>query len=183
MSDGVPVWPFSIGGDPMGQLDSEPLAIPDRVAGCKLINPSSGRHGSLQYINPACFVNAIAVAGITPLTQCDQAFIANGPAGLPANTCINLLGNLGRNTVIGPGLINFDFSLTKNNRIPKISESFNIQFRAEFFNIFNHANFAPPNAGNLSPFDGTGRGVGGFGQLTNTQSSERQIQFGLKISW
>jgi hypothetical protein len=43
--------------------------------------------------------------------------------------------NAGRNSVIGPGL--FDFSLFKNNYFPKISESFNVQFRVEFFNILN----------------------------------------------
>ena len=56
-------------------------------------------------------------------------------AALAANTCGNIRGNLGRNTIIGPGLFNVDFSVFKNNRIPKISESANLQFRAEFFNI------------------------------------------------
>ena len=58
--------------------------------------------------------------------------------------CFNLRGNAGRNILIGPGLTDFDFSLFKNNYIPRISESFNIQFRAEVFNILNHPNFAPP---------------------------------------
>jgi hypothetical protein len=182
LSDGVPVWPFSISGDPMGQLDSEPLAIPDRVAGCSQILASSGRHGSLQYVNPACFTNALAPAGINAATMCDQAFVLANPS-LPANTCINLLGNLGRNTVVGPGLVNVDFSMIKDTKIPKISENFTVEFRAEFFNLFNHANFAPPNAGNLSPFDASGNPVGGFGTLTSTQTPERQIQFGLKLIW
>jgi Carboxypeptidase regulatory-like domain len=183
LSDGVPVWAFNVPpNDPMGQLDSEPITVPDRVPGCSLTNPSSGRHGSLQYINPACFINAIAPAGINAATQCDQAFVAGNPS-LPANTCINLLGNLGRNTVTGPGLVNIDYSMIKDTKIPKISENFTVQFRAEFFNVFNHANFAPPSAGNLSPFDGTGTPVPGFGQLTTTQSPERQIQFALKLIW
>ncbi|MFY9528919.1 MAG: carboxypeptidase regulatory-like domain-containing protein [Candidatus Acidiferrales bacterium] len=183
LSDGVPVWPFSVTGDPMGQLDSEPLAIPDPVSGCKLVNPSSGRHGSLQYINPNCLINAVAptnVPGFNSTTQCDQAFLSN-PA-VPRNTCINVLGHLGRNTITGPGLINLDYSMVKNNHIPRISEAFNIQFRAEFFNILNRANFAPP-VDNLTPFDGAGNQVGGFGQLTKTQSPERQIQFALKINF
>jgi carboxypeptidase family protein/TonB-dependent receptor-like protein len=182
LSDGVPVWAFNIpGNDPMGQLDSEPITIPDRVPGCSLTNPSSGRHGTLQYINPACFTNAIAPAGINAATMCDQAFnIINKQ---PTNTCINLLGNLGRNTVVGPGLVNIDYSMIKDTKIPKISETFTVQFRAEFFNVFNHANFAPPTAGNLSPFDGTGSPIGGFGTLTTTQTPERQIQFALKLIW
>jgi carboxypeptidase family protein/TonB-dependent receptor-like protein len=195
LSGGVPTWPFSANLDSMGQLNSEPLALPDRVPGCSLINPSSGRHGSLQYINPACFTNALAPAGFN-LANCDQAFITNfatNPANakaiaagtlqpLPANTCINLLGDLGRNTIVGPGLVNVDYSMIKDTKIPKISENFTVQFRAEFFNLFNHANFAPP-VDNLVPFDGTGLRVGTFGQLTRTQSPERQIQFGLKLIW
>jgi len=50
-------------------------------------------------------------------------------------------GDLGRNAIYGPGYTNFDFSLTKNTQI---SDRFTVQFRAEFFNIFNHPNFALP---------------------------------------
>ena len=149
LSDGVPVWPFTIAGDFLGQLMTEPYDILDRVPGCSLTNPSSGRHGSLQYINPACFT---------------------------APPAPNVLGNTGRNIVIGPGLFNLDYSMVKNTKIPKISENFNVQFRAEFFNVLNRANFAPPVA-NLDVL------VPGFGQITSTQSPERQIQFGLKFIW
>ncbi len=190
LSDGVPIWPLDgLTGDPMGQINSEPLAIPDRVPGCKLINPGNPN----QYINPNCLVNAQAPAGFN-LANCDQSFITNFSAAnaaaiaagtlkpLPANTCINLLGNLGRNTIIGPGLVNFDYSMVKNTKIPKISETFNVQFRAEFFNIFNHANFAPP-VHNLSALDPTGLPIPGFGLIDSTQTPERQIQFALKLIW
>jgi hypothetical protein len=90
-----------------------------------------------------------------------------GNPGIPG-TCANLFGNLGRNTVIGPGLVNVDFSVVKNTKVPKISENFNVQFRTEFFNVFNHANFAPP-LDNLQSFDASGNLVGGFGQLTALQ--------------
>ena len=174
-SSGVPVWALSgIGGDPMGQLNSAPIAIPDRVSGCALTNPSSGRHGSLQYINPACFVNAQAPDQNFYNVHCDKSF------AFP--TCINLLGNLGRNTVIGPGLVNVDFSVVKNTKVPKISENFNVQFRTEFFNVFNRANFAPP-LDNLQSLDGSGAPVSGFGQLTSLQVPSREIQFALKFTW
>jgi outer membrane receptor protein involved in Fe transport len=174
-SSGVPVWALSgIGGDPMGQLNSAPIAIPDRVPGCTLTNPSSGRHGSLQYINPACFVNAQAPDQTFYNTNCDKSF------AFP--TCINLLGNLGRNTVVGPGLVNVDFSMVKNTKVSKISENFNVQFRTEFFNVFNHPNFAPP-LDNLQSLDGNGAPVPGFGQLTALQVPSREIQFALKIVW
>jgi len=75
------------------------------------------------------------------------------------NTCLNLRGNLGRNTLIGPGLVNLDFSVFKNNHIKRISDSFNVQFRAEFFNIINHTNFSPP-LDKRNVFDSTGHPVG-----------------------
>ena len=174
-SSGVPLWPLDgVEGDPMGQLNSEPIAIPDRVSGCQLTFPSSGRHGSLQYINPACLINAQAPNASFYSTNCDQRFAAP--------TCINLLGNLGRNTIIGPGLVNVDFSLVKNSKIPRISENFAVQFRAEFFNVFNHTNFAPP-VDNLEALDPSGSPVPGFGQIDATQTPNREIQFALKFTW
>jgi hypothetical protein len=99
--------------------------------------------------------------------------------------CTNRRGNLGRNSVVGPPLKNFDFSLFKNIPVKRVSEVFNIQFRMEAFNVFNHANFAPPlnhlgvltqdSSGNLVPLAG--------GQLDTTVTNSRQIQFGLKLVW
>jgi hypothetical protein len=181
LSDGTPMWPLDgIEGDPMGQYDGAPLAIPDYVQGCQLTNPSSGRHGSLQYINPACFVNAVAPSqafyDAAPPFGCDKAF------AFP--TCINLLGHLGRNTVIGPGLINLDFSVVKDNHIRKLGEAFNIQFRAEMFNIMNRANFSAVPTSNLEALDSTGAPVDGFGTLgAPLQVPNREIQFALKVVW
>jgi len=67
-------------------------------------------------------------------------------------------GNLGRNSVFGPGYKNIDFSLTKNTQL---SERVGLQLRGEFFNIFNHPNFAQPNH-NLTP---------GYDQYGNLQCS------------
>ncbi|MCZ6752846.1 MAG: TonB-dependent receptor [Acidobacteria bacterium] len=86
-------------------------------------------------------------------------------------------GNLGRNTIIGPGLANVDFSLMKNFGM---GETRRLQFRTEFFNIFNHTNFASPPRGNLDIFDKSGR-IQGAGRLTSTVTAPRQIQFGLKF--
>jgi hypothetical protein len=95
---------------------------------------------------------------------------------------LTLRGNLGRNTLIGPGLVNFDSSLVKNNYIKKISDSFNAQFRAEFFNLFNRANFAPP-LDNRNIFDASGASTSNAGLITATQTPSRQIQFALKLIW
>ena len=95
--------------------------------------------------------------------------------------CLNLLGNDPRNDVIGPGLINLDFSVTKDTHIRKISETANLQFRAEFFNIANHPNYQFPGTKSLTPLDAGGAPVPNFGQMSATQSPERQIQFALKF--
>jgi carboxypeptidase family protein len=192
LSDGVPFWPFSIAGDFSGQLMSEPYIIPDRVPGCSQTFPSAGRRGSLQYVNPACFSFAQAPNAGFAATNCDQnpplgpngAKVPLSSLGVPPLTCFNLLGNLGRNTVIGPGLFQLDYSMVKNTKIPKISETFTVQFRAEFFNVMNRANFAPP-VDNLDvlPAGCCTMGSAPFGQLTRLQGPERQIQFGLKLIW
>ena len=95
---------------------------------------------------------------------------------------ITLRGNLARNTVIGPGLLNFDFSVFKNNRVKKISENFNVQFRAEFFNVLNRTNFSPP-LDNRNIFDASGLAVANAGLITSTQTPSRQIQLALKLIW
>jgi len=65
-------------------------------------------------------------------------------------------------------------------KFKKISENFNAQFRAEIFNIINHPNFAPPDSNAL--YDNTGAPQGA-GTITSTQTTSRQIQLALKITW
>jgi hypothetical protein len=86
-------------------------------------------------------------------------------------------GDLGRNTVYGPGFTNVDFSLLKNT---KLGEKRNLEFRAEFFNIPNHPNFAQPSSTyNTSSF---GQIFQTFGSTLGLGTS-RQIQFALKLSY
>ncbi len=95
------------------------------------------------------------------------------------------LGNLGRGVVRGKPITNIDFSMNKNWRM---RERFNIQFRAEFFNLFNMTNFVGYN--NALNFQGSTTSAtpygtitnGGFGTLTNAQRP-REIQFGLKFNF
>jgi hypothetical protein len=67
---------------------------------------------------------------------------------------------LGRNTIIGPGLVNVNFSVVKDNHISAFGEALNLQFRAEMFNILNRPNFAAVPTGNLESLDSTGSAVG-----------------------
>jgi hypothetical protein len=85
-------------------------------------------------------------------------------------------GNLGRNTLNGPGLSELDLSLRKNTAI---SERLNLQFRSEFFNILNHTNFGTPNTvvySSASTIPSPTAGV-----ITTTSTTSRQLQFGLKL--
>src|SRR5262249_57889175 len=78
-------------------------------------------------------------------------------------------GNSGRNILYGPGRVNFDFSLFKQFRVTEI---LNLQFRTEFFNLFNTPQFDLPNAA---------IGASNAGTITGVVGSPRQIQFGLKL--
>ena len=89
-----------------------------------------------------------------------------------------ILGNLGRNTITQPGLVTFDFSLLKDTYV---SEEVSVQFRAEFFNLFNRANFAAPRGTVFSSSRNLTRPSGSFGRITRTKTTARQIQFALKL--
>ncbi len=95
------------------------------------------------------------------------------------------LGNLGRGALIGPNLRSFDMVLSKNNKLPRLGEAANLQFRVEAFNLFNRANFgiAPPS---LLAFAGSAANeqtLPGLGVLRSTVTSARQIQLGLRLSF
>ena len=93
-------------------------------------------------------------------------------------------GNLGRDTLTGPGMENLDFSIVKNTAI---HERVKAQFRAEYFNVLNHTNFSTPNpvvfsAGPTPAKPGTAVAVSPTaGVITGTANSSRQLQFALKL--
>ncbi len=153
-STGVPFTP-GFGGDTLGVKSTDPnIDVPNLV-------PAPGCSSPVNPGNPDHYIK----------TQC---FAVPNP--------ITLRGNLGRNTLIGPSLMNFDFSLFKNNHIKRVSDTFNVQFRSEFFNVLNHTNFAPP-LDNRNIFDSAGSPIGNAGLITSTQTPSRQIQFALKLIW
>ena len=87
-------------------------------------------------------------------------------------------GNVGRNTLIGPGVANLDASALKTTAI---SERVNLQFRAEFFNLLNRANFGTPNTVVFTSASAVPAPTAGV--ITSTSTTSRQIQFGLKLLW
>jgi len=168
-STGLPITPL-ISGDPLGLNSSDTFDFPNRNYSCKPINKLGySVNPNRNYLNTSCFSYPVATAGYNPI-----------------------LGNSGRNSIMGPGYQDFDFSLVKNTMVPKLGDTFNVQFRAELFNIFNRVNYsnpvkaqtqifgqaAAPTAGNPTPAAGT---AGSSGALTTTAGSSRQTQFALKI--
>ncbi len=86
-------------------------------------------------------------------------------------------GNLGRDTLPGPGLATWDLSFLKTT---PLRENLRLQFRAELFNLLNRANFNTPNAVVFTSATVTSPTAG---LITSTATSSRQIQFGLKLLW
>ena len=99
------------------------------------------------------------------------------PAGLSGG----FYGNAGRNILLGPGLLNFDFSLQKNTALP-ISEASQLQFHANFFNLFNRSNFSNPRVDLSQVLNPATRAyIPRAGRITGTATNSRQLQFGLKL--
>jgi hypothetical protein len=145
--------PFSIvtGGDPLGQNSTDQIDYPNRLPGCNPYVTNFKSQASPIYLNSNCF----AVAPTTPL-------------GI-------VMGNNGRNQLVGPGLVDFDFSVIKNTPISKLSETANLELRFEFFNIFNHTNFQAPVDNNTLGSN--------LGLLDSTTTTSRQIQLAAKFTW
>jgi hypothetical protein len=191
VSDGVPFTPtWGTGADPSNTNSADDWAFPSRLGGpgcATLTNPGNPNN----YIKTQCLSVPTAPDLAFWNANCDPfppslgvtiTDPTNPPPPLPPLACFNLRGNAGRNILNGPGITNLDFSVFKNNHIKRISETFNVQFRAEMFNILNHPNFAPPTVpDNSDIFDGTGTPTGVAGLLSRTTIPERQIQFAIKI--
>ena len=94
---------------------------------------------------------------------------------------VNERGNLGRNTLIGPGIFGFDTSMAKSFAL---DEKRRLEFRGELFNLPNHPNFAIPSGRTaFSSVDAAGNGVVApdWGVISSTVTTSRQVQVGLKL--
>jgi hypothetical protein len=109
-------------------------------------NPYSANHGNHQWINASCFVAA--------------------PAGE--------LGNAARVPVVGPDFVNTDFSVIKQFAIHRAERDMGLNFRAEFFNLFNHPQYGMP----VNDISATG-----FGAANSTVNNPRLVQLALKLSF
>lgn len=153
VASGEPFTP-RITGDPLG-MKGDQFDRPDVLTGSGCSGSLVNAGNPLHYIKTECF------AFPTPS---------------------NRFGDAGRNTLIGPGILNLDTSLIRN--IGNL-ERFHAQFRAEFFNVLNHTNFASPvvPTNNTSLFGANGAPISSAGVITSTLTTSRQIQFALKLIW
>jgi len=121
-------------------------------------------------------------------TTVSQGGIAPDRIGVPGaffNTCAftdpasGSFGNVGRNTIQGPGLRTWDMTLSKTF---SIRERTKMEFKADFFNILNHTNFLFAKSGPQNGNGSTILGASQFGSLTAARDP-RQIQLALKLSF
>ncbi len=137
------------------------LGDPDK-AGPVSANPGcaapSQVHTTTHWFNPCAFASAAAP-------------VINGIAR-------GELGNANRTPLSGPDFVNTDFSVIKQFALPR--EGMGLNFRAEFFNLFNHAQFGLPNTGS-NPFADVS--APNFGSVSSTVNNPRVVQFGLKLTF
>jgi hypothetical protein len=107
-------------------------------------NPNAANHGQHQWINATCFV-------APPIGE---------------------LGNASRVPVVGPDFVNTDFSIIKQFALPR--KEMGLNFRAEFFNLFNHPQYGMP-INDIS--------AAGFGSVSSTVNNPRLVQLALKLSF
>jgi hypothetical protein len=187
-SSGEPFTPLLAEGDVLGQNNTDKFAYPNRVN------------------TPGCSGNAVNPGNVSDYIKL-QCFVIPPVATINGVNYIQL-GNVGRNSLTGPGLMDFDFSVVKNTKVPRISEAFDVQFRLDIFNLFNRANFNPPvtNEFILDPTAVTPKTVaqpgpagpcttsnlgnsgctasaGGFDGHDGTATTSRQMQLSLKFVW
>jgi hypothetical protein len=128
---------------------------PDYVPGCDKGVSGSAVHRVTEWFNTACFTAPSGNSGGSTANPINPWTFGNEPR-VDA-------------TLRQQGVVNFDFAVFKRT---SIFENYAIEFRAEFFNLFNHPQFGPPNGTVTSST---------FAQVTNTVNNPRLIQFGLKF--
>jgi len=173
-------------------MSSQPIDIVDTGAGSFYglnngVNPLARPNwaGTVSNVSPGYFFNPFAFA--RPVVAAGQTIPSSGGAAI-ANASGTDIGKVGRNVLRGPSQNNIDLSLTR--RFP-LSETKNIEFRAEVFNLLNHVNLSNPisdlNAvtatGSLDPATGQIINPGDFGRIVSTSNNPRLIQFALKFNY
>ena len=144
----------------MGQFSTPTLGVDWMVAGSfstsvpnKIGTATPSNRTYASWVTPAAYV----FPGCPSYTSCAQG--------------IHIEGNSGRNSVENPGMNNWDLAVIKKTRV---TERLSAEFRAEFFNAWNHAQFGVPNLSLSS---------GQFGTISSLLIAPRELQFALKLTF
>jgi Carboxypeptidase regulatory-like domain/TonB dependent receptor-like, beta-barrel len=163
------------GGWQAGGIMTLQTGLPGTLTIGGVDNSSTGEGG---YDRPNTNGASPYLSNPTPSRYLSLAPYSEAPAGQ--------FGNVGRNTIEGPGIFNIDFELHKQIRMP-YNEHHSLQFRLEAFNVLNHANWSMPNlnilSGAVQPGLPATAAHQGFGVSTGTATSMRQVQLGLKYAF
>jgi hypothetical protein len=138
----------------------------------------NGTDGDRPNLSGACTSKSQFVTSGSLTSKLNDYINANcftAPAVVGDDGVATGFGDAGIGLLQGPKELNFDFSLIKHFPVHKIKETGDLEFRSEFFNIFNHPLFQDPADLNY--------GDGSFGQITTNYGNPRIIQFALKLSF
>jgi hypothetical protein len=196
---GVPFTVFNgFDADGIGANNDRPNFNPNGQRGVRAVpvvataaNPGPAgtlRGAIIGYVNPDVIIGKTPAGAdiFAPIDPSTAQYIANPAFAAGQAGSIPRFGTLGRNTERTPGTNNFDFNVQKRTRI---QETTSLEFRAEFYNIFNHAQYTQ---GSVSPFSPTGGTIGSNLNTTvagrflnpNTPVSDgggRVVRFQLKL--
>lgn len=159
--------PHNVFGIGAGALNTDPAQLASGCTASKLVTSGSVQSRLSNYFNTACFT-------APPIVGDPEPPLTPGACGA-ASTCAQAttFGNAGPGIVGGPDQVNFDFALIKRTALGS-DRARNLEFRAEFFNIFNHTQFADPDTAFNDPT---------FGVIQATSVAPRIIQLALKLNF
>lgn len=177
-------------GDAGASLSNERASVVTAANVAAITSPSCGPSGTF---NPAtgvwCDPLAVVYNPKTVITSDPNKWFNPHMFTIAAP---GYLGNAGRGMLRGPGMGQWDLSLVKNTALGWLGEAGGVEFRVEFFNLLNRANFAFPSpsvqgSGNTAAFVEAAPGLAAVnpfaGEVTNTATSSRQIQFAIKVKF
>jgi hypothetical protein len=154
---------YGIGGGSNQQAEAQ---FADGMSVANIGNSGSTKQRvSNGWFNKTAFASDPIVGAIPLSTPGCTANLCSGATGF---------GNVGIGNILGPGQFNFDATIQKTTTVGGIHENATLVFRTEFFNVWNHAQFAAPTGSQLDTTNGS------LGQVNQTSVNPRLIQFALK---
>lgn len=172
VQDGLPLtFTDSNGGGAYGFISNSQAQFCPSATVANVQTSGTVKSRLTHFFNPSAFALASQPTSATcPFPLAPYNTLSNNTTDLKAT----LYGNSGTGIVLGPGQFNSDIVISKNTKVGGLRKEANLEFRAEMFNAFNHAQFSAPSAVVSSA---------AFGTITTTSVSPRIVQFALKYTF